>query len=179
MHPMQVKPQQPLRGEIVEDAAPQDKTLAGLDFLSYVMDRLLEVPGLRLRVGLNTLLMLVPLLGDAVASLVSFTILYIGLRDYRVPRIVAARMVVNSLLDASLGWVPVLGDLFDVFFKADTRNVRLLQAYAGRGDAPPHATWRHWVFVVGVAAAALLVLVLLVLGSVSLIHWLVTAIRGG
>jgi hypothetical protein len=49
-----------------------------------------------------------------------------------VPRIVAARMMLNALLDISLGWIPLVGDVFDLYFKADTRNVRLLQQYARR-----------------------------------------------
>ena len=49
----------------------------------------------------------------------------------------AVEDTLNSLLDAGLGWIPVVGDLFDAFFKADTRNVRLLQAYAGRVASPP------------------------------------------
>src|SRR5438552_3686260 len=70
-----------------------------LESLSYLMDRCFEVPGTKTRFGLNSLLLLVPVLGDLVAGAVSTFILYVGLHHHRVPRIVAARMVVNSLLD--------------------------------------------------------------------------------
>jgi len=143
-----------------------------LDRVSMVMDRLVPIPGTRLRAGVNTLLLLLPVAGDALATLVSLGILLIGLSSRRVPRIVAARMVLNSLLDASLGWIPVLGTLFDLFFKADTRNVRLLQEYAGRGETPAPSTGGHWLFVLGVLALFALVLALLALGVVALALWI-------
>jgi hypothetical protein len=150
-----------------------------LDRISLVMDRLFVLPGTRFRFGINSLLLLLPILGDAVASFVSLGILAIGLSNYRVPRIVAARMVLNSLLDASLGWVPVLGDLFDLFFKADTRNVRLLQEYAGATDQSPRPLWRHWVFVLTALLIGAAVFVLLVLGAVTLVHGIVRELHEG
>ncbi len=131
---------------IAPHAAPGAKGAGGddlirlLDRVSFLMDRLVPIPGTRLRAGLNTLLLLLPVAGDALAGVVSVAILAAGLGNRRVPRVVAARMVLNALLDAGLGWVPVLGDLFDLFFKADTRNVRLLMEYAGRGDEPQPST---------------------------------------
>ena len=53
----------------------------------------------------------------------------IALRHYRVPRSVAARMMGNVALDVALGSIPLLGDLFDVAFKANTRNIKLLEPY--------------------------------------------------
>jgi hypothetical protein len=168
---------EPLRGEIVNEGGPAPPSVVSmLDFVSYLMDRLVPVPGTKLRVGLNTPLMAVPILGDVVPSIVSFAILAVGLSHFRVPKIVAARMVFNSLLDAGLGWIPVAGDLFDVWFKADTRNVRLLQQYAGTG-APP-STWRHWLFLLGLLGGFLLIMVLIVLGAMAFIEWIVRLWRG-
>lgn len=168
----------PLRGEIVSEGGPSpDVKAATLDWISYVMDRLFEIPGTRLRFGLNSLFMLLPVLGDIIPTLVSVGILLIGLRSYRVPRIVAARMVLNSALDASLGWIPIFGDLFDLFFKADTRNVRLLQEYAGVSEHPPRATWRHWLFVIAVLIGFLILIGLIIWASVALVYWLVATLR--
>lgn len=168
----------PLTGEVLLDPPPvnRDPTLAMLDVISFVMERLVVIPGTKQRAGLNSVLMLVPVLGDVIPTMVSLFILTVGLSHYRVPRIVAIRMMLNSLLDAALGWIPVVGELFDLFFKADTRNVRLLQEYAGQG--PPRSTWRHWAFVLGLVGAVGLVLVLLVLGAVALIQFIVNAVRG-
>jgi hypothetical protein len=166
---------QPLHGEVVFDDAPQPRPgdpVALLDLVSFLMDRMFVLPGTQVRFGLNAFLLLLPVLGDLIPALVSAGIVMIGLSCYRVPRIVALRMILNSLLDVSIGWIPVVGDLFDVWFKADTRNVRLLQQYAGwSGEAPP-PTWRHWVFVVAVLAVFALVLGSLGYGAVLLVQWL-------
>jgi hypothetical protein len=157
-------------------ARPDKPTvLQTLDWLSLVMDRLFEIPGTRLRFGLNSILLLIPILGDVIPTLVSAIILAVGLSHHRVPRIVAARMMLNSMLDAAIGWVPIFGDLFDLWFKADTRNVRLLMQYAGSDATPPPSTWRHWLFVLGALVSLLLVLTLVVVGAIALIHWLVQA----
>jgi hypothetical protein len=169
----------PLQGEILDGAPHPASTIELLDLVSYVMDRCVEIPGTNVRVGLNAVLLFLPLLGDIIPAMVSMGILIIGLNHYRVPRIVAARMVLNSLLDISIGWIPVVGDLFDVWFKADTRNVRLLQEYAGWGGPPPRATWQHWLFVVGVTVLAVAIVVLLVLAAGALIEWFAHLIRGG
>lgn len=148
-----------------------------LDHFSLLMDRLFAIPGTRWRFGLNSILLLVPVLGDIIPTLVSAAILAIGLSHHRVPRIVAARMVLNAVLDAALGWIPVVGDLFDLWFKADTRNVRLLREYVGRDAAEtPASTWRHWLVVLGAVAGLLLVLALVVLGAVYLLQLLIHAV---
>ena len=168
---------EPLKGEVLFGPPPtlqpqQQSVLALLDLLSFVMDRLFEAPGTKVRFGLNTVLLLLPIAGDALSSAVSMAILAVGLSVFRVPRIVAARMMMNALIDASVGWVPVLGDLFNLWFKADTRNVRLLMEYAGRTDGGQPSTWKHWLFVIGMGLAFLLVLTAIVLG----VTWLVALV---
>ena len=168
----------PLHGEILPGPRQINSPVELLDLVSFLMDRCFIVPGTDVRFGLNAIFLLLPVLGDVIPGLVSLGILAIGLHSYRVPRIVAARMVVNSLLDISIGWVPVVGDLFDLWFKADTRNVRLLQQYIGTGAEPPPSTWRHWLFVLGMIALTVLVLALLVVGAIAFIHWVVALLRG-
>jgi Domain of unknown function (DUF4112) len=172
---------EPLKGEVLFGPSPAsplpEPMLALLDLISFIMDRLIEVPGTKVRVGLNTLLLLLPVVGDAFSSAVSAAILTIGLSVFRVPRIIAVRMMTNSLIDASIGWIPVLGDVFNLWFKADTRNVRLLMEYAGRTDHKPPSTWKHWLFVVGAALLFLLVLTLIGVGAWSLIALAVRALQ--
>ncbi len=164
---------QPLLGEIVYPFPwTGHPPLVLLDRISFVMDRLFAIPGTRLRLGLNTILLLVPGLGDIIPSLAGVLIVIIGLNHYRVPRIVAARMVLNLCLDAALGWIPILGDLFDLFFKADTRNVRLLQEYAGQGEVGQRAAWQHWVFVVGVLLFLAVLCIGLTLCTLILVRWM-------
>src|SRR5262249_10329375 len=101
--------------------------------------------------------------------LISFAILAIGLSHYRVPRIVAARMVINSLIDSVMSSLPVVGNLFDVYFKADTRNVRLLREYVARTDEGPPSTLRHWAVALAMLGGLVLVVGLLVVGAIALI----------
>ena len=150
-----------------ERPAGQRELIDFLDLLSFVMERCFVVPGTEVRFGLNSVLLLMPVVGDTAAGMVGFLILAIALGHYRVPRIVAARMVLNSLLDATLGSVPVLGNLFDLYFKADTRNVKLLREYVGNSDHPP-STWRHWLFVLGMLALVSALLFALVTAAVAL-----------
>lgn len=138
-----------------------------VELLSYLMDRCFELPGSRVRFGVNSLLLLLPGLGDVAAATVSLLIVGIGLTHYRVPRIVAARMVLNSLLDALISGVPILGNIWDVWFKADSRNVDLLRQYAGAGVPPP--TWRHWAVVLGTLAVVVVLLALAAVGAVALV----------
>jgi len=172
---------EPLQGEVLFGPSPASPSpepmLALLDLVSFVMDRLIEVPGTKVRVGLNTLLLLLPIVGDAFSSAVSAAILTIGLSVFRVPKIIAVRMMTNALIDASIGWIPVLGDVFNLWFKADTRNVRLLMEYAGQTDQGPPSTWKHWLFVVGAALLFLLVLTLIGVGAWSLIALAVRALQ--
>jgi hypothetical protein len=149
-------------------------TIDLLESLSYLMDRCFELPGGKGRFGLNSILLLVPVLGDAVATAISLFILSVGLRSHRVPRIVAARMVVNTLLDSAVSAIPVVGNVWDVWFKADSRNVRLLREYAG-ADLPAPSTWRHWVFVLAMAALFALVIALLITGTWLLVSALTRA----
>ena len=167
---------EPLQGEVLFGPSPvvpnptaTEPMLALLDLVSFVMDRLIEVPGTKVRVGLNTLLLLLPIVGDAFSSAISAAILTIGLSVFRVPRIIAVRMMTNSLIDASIGWIPVLGDVFNLWFKADTRNVRLLMEYAGRAGHEPPPTWKHWLFVIGMGLVFLLILALIGVGIWALI----------
>jgi hypothetical protein len=139
-----------------------------LDFLSLMMDRCFEAPGGKRRFGLSSLLPFVPVLGDVVTGMVSFLILTVGLSHYQIPRIVAARMTINSLLRSTMSAIPFIGNLFNLYFQADTRNVALIRQYAGQ-EGPPPSTWRHWVFVLGMLLGCLVLLALVVLGLTAAI----------
>jgi hypothetical protein len=181
MQPILIPPSRPVHeGEVVDlrTPPPQDPALAMLQLVSLVMDRLFQVPGTQLRFGVNSLLMVVPVLGNVIPSLVSFSIVAVGLKNYRVPRIVAARMMFNSLLDASIGWIPGVGDAFDLFFKADTRNVRLLEQYM-RPDNQQPPTWGHWLFLGSLALVAIAVLVLVAIGATTVGMALFRNVQGG
>jgi hypothetical protein len=110
----------------------------------------------------------------------------VALRHYHVPKTVAARMVFNVVLDIAVGAIPLLGDLFDIGFKANTRNLRLLDAYrqpepgAAVGRPGPSAMPRlefrpigmPWRFILPIAAILLVMLALVLIGFIVVVRWL-------
>lgn len=104
--------------------------------LSRLLDSSIRIPILGYRIGLDPLIGLIPGVGDAAMLLPSA---YIVFEAYRlgVPTRTVARMVLNVGIETLFGAVPVLGDLFDATFKANIRNLYLLERHVGRlGDAP-------------------------------------------
>jgi len=100
------------------------------------LDAGLRVPGTRLRFGLEAVIGLVPVLGDAAGLLLS---LWLIVEAHRAgaPRALLLRMAGNALLDAGAGVVPVIGDLFDFFFSANLRNAELLRQHFEPAEQPP------------------------------------------
>ena len=92
------------------------------------MDSAIRIPGTGIRLGLDSIVGLVPGAGDLVSSVMSG---YIVLASARmgVPPAVVARMILNLSVDTLVGTVPLLGDLFDVGFKANIRNAALLDRH--------------------------------------------------
>ena len=117
------------------DALPDDGSMGDererlrwlVERLSYWMDAWFEVPGTGLRFGLDPLVGLLPGIGDAVSTVVSLYIISLAGRC-GLPRITLARMSLNVLIDMLLGAVPLVGDVFDVWWKANQKNAKLLAA---------------------------------------------------
>jgi hypothetical protein len=101
-----------------------------LDRLSRLLDVAFTVPGTNVRFGAEAIMRLVPGIGDAAASALSCLILYEAHR-LGVPRRLMIRMAGNVAIEAAAGAVPVIGDLFDVVFRANRRNVELLREHFG------------------------------------------------
>ncbi len=120
--------------------------------LAWILDSLFRVPGTRLRFGIEPLIGLVPGLGDAVNAVLSGLVLWHAFR-LRVPWVVQLRMAVNILLYAGIGTIPVVGDAWDFFFKANRRNLALLERAIGPGQRTRPS---DWVVVLGALAALLL-----------------------
>lgn len=141
--------------------------------LSFLLDRAFRVPGTRWRFGLDALVGLIPGLGDIVGSLIGAYSLWIA-RQIGAPVAVQARMVMNLAIDGVLGLVPVIGDLFDFVFKANTRNHALLENWL----KSPHQIRRSSWAVLGMAA---LILLALLGGSVwvliSAVQWVISLLQ--
>jgi hypothetical protein len=110
--------------------------LEALRRLAVLLDAAVEIPGIRVRVGLDALLGLLPGVGDVLSALVpAYTIVHAARR--RVPPGVLARMGLNWAIDALIGTIPLLGDLFDIGWKANLRNIDLLERHLARTGRGP------------------------------------------
>lgn len=103
------------------------------------LDDIVRVPGTNIGIGLDGLVgMLLPGAGDALTALGSVSLLFLALRS-GVPTVVLGRMILNIALDALLGAVPLVGDLFDFAWKANRKNLELIERYRGDPQAKPGA----------------------------------------
>lgn len=102
--------------------------LAKLKALSQLMDNAFTIPGTKIRFGLDSLIGVVPVLGDTLGLLISGYIVSVANR-IGVPWHVKARMTWNIFVDWLIGVIPFMGDLFDVAWKANVKNVALLEKY--------------------------------------------------
>src|SRR5438105_10153178 len=105
--------------------------LARLDALATLLDTAFILPGTNVRFGLDAIIGLVPGIGDAITTVMSLYIVHEA-RQLGAPRHVILRMVANVMLDGIVGAVPVVGDAFDVLWRANRRNMRLLQSWLAR-----------------------------------------------
>lgn len=97
--------------------------------VSRLLDDLVVVPGTNHRVGLDPIVGLIPVVGDAVSGVVGFWLIAEATR-FGLPRVVVARMVLNTSADLALGFVPVLGDVFDIVSRSNARNLALFRRHA-------------------------------------------------
>jgi hypothetical protein len=112
-------------------SAKEAAALARVETMTRLLDEAIRVPGTNFRVGLDPILGILPIAGDAVATILS---LYPVVEAYRlgVPKRTLATMVTMVAIDAFAGSVPILGDVFDAYWKANRRNYRLLEGQLGR-----------------------------------------------
>jgi len=157
----------------VEPVRPTDVRFRGLEHLAWLMDRAITIPGTRITVGLDALLGLLPVGGDVLTGVIQTGIVLVALFHYRVPRAVAARMAANVLLDTTLGAIPLVGDVFDVFFKANTRNLQLLnQVVEQKSQGRDVSSWKSIAYLVVLVSILLTLLVLLLIGFLTIVAWL-------
>jgi hypothetical protein len=134
-----------------------------LGLVTKVMDTIFRVPGTKFRFGVNPLIGFIPVIGDQIDAAISTAVLFRSVR-YRLPKIVLARMALNVLLNALFQGIPVVGDLFTFFFKANRQNYELLRKHAGTGKP---VTRGDWIFVGAIIGGTFLIAISL---SFSLIY---------
>jgi hypothetical protein len=134
--------------------------LSGARALAHLLDDGVRIPGLGVRFGLDAVIGLVPGLGDFAGAILSSYVVLVGAR-LGAPKSVLLRMIGNVAVDAIGGAVPLLGDLFDVGWKANLRNVALLDRWIDQPGTTHAASRRAIGFTV-------LALALLAIGGLAL-----------
>jgi hypothetical protein len=156
---------------LVPEVATHDPTpMARHRWVGWLLDNAIPIPGTRFRLGIDQIIGLVPGIGDLIGGALS---LYIIVEAWRlgVPRGLLVRMGWNVAIDTFVGEIPLLGDLFDIAFKANIRNLALLDGFAQRPVEVRRTSRR---FVALLAAG----LVLLTAGAIALAVVLVRLLSG-
>lgn len=132
-----------------------DRRLDRLRKLAWLLDNQFRVPGTNFRFGLDALIGLVPGLGDIAGSVASAAFIFEAAR-LGVPKTVIARMLANVGIETVVGAIPALGDLFDAAFKANAKNLRLLERHSTAPELV-HRSSRRFLLGLGIGMAALVV----------------------
>ena len=134
-----------------------------LDILSHLLDDFIKIPGTSIRFGLDGIVGVIPGIGDIIGGIAS-CIIIIAAWARGVSYVTVARMVTNVAIEVVVGSIPVLGDMFDIAWRANRRNYALL---VGSVEDPRKHTLQSWLFLGGVC----LVLAALVLLPMLLLTW--------
>lgn len=157
------------------DVGKREALRRAAELLARLLDTAIRIPGTNLTIGLDPLIGLIPGIGDAVANLIGSTMLVLA-SQLQVPRIVLARMSLNLLINGVIGAVPLVGDLFSVWFRSHARNAALLIRHSSAVGRP--STSADWAFVISmlvitllVMAAAIFAILWLIARLWQLLHW--------
>jgi hypothetical protein len=139
-----------------------------LDILSHLLDDCFRIPGTEIRFGLDGIVGLVPAVGDVLTGLASCILIFAAwVRG--VPYVTLTRMAVNLALDVVIGAIPFLGDAFDIAWKANRRNYKLLIRHI---EHPRRYTWRDWLFLFGLMAVLFAIFAIPLVVLAWILDWL-------
>ena len=116
-------------------AFTREQRIARIDALATLLDTAFVIPGTQIRFGLDALIGLVPGIGDAITTVMSLYIVSEA-RSLGAPPLLVARMIANVVFDGVVGAVPLVGDAFDVVFRANRRNMALLRGHLDKTEGP-------------------------------------------
>ncbi|MGB3295302.1 MAG: DUF4112 domain-containing protein [Phormidesmis sp.] len=151
-------------------SVPASASLKRLRQISHVLDNAIGLPGTDFRIGLDPILGILPGGGDVITGLMSVYIVFEGAR-MGLPATTLGRMGFNILLDTLTGTIPIIGDFFDVTWKANSLNVALLEKHMANPE-PSRATDRLFAVVLVVALLGL------ILAAASLSVWVLVQLVG-
>lgn len=110
----------------MEGKAP--KALLKAQKLANLLDTAVKLPFVPIRIGLDSIVGLIPGAGDALMLFVSLRIVWLG-KSLGMPKALIAQMIKNSAIDFGLGFIPFVGDIVDIFYKANQKNVRIMERW--------------------------------------------------
>ncbi|WP_410766519.1 DUF4112 domain-containing protein [Haloferax sp. DFSO60] len=145
-----------------------DEVMQRLRTVSFYLDNAFEIPGTNYRIGLDPFLGLIPGVGDATGTALSAYIL-IEAAMLGIPRETLIRMFGNVLLDSTVGALPVVGDAFDAVWKANARNVRLIESH---GELPADRAEADRRFLLGAVVVITILLVGIGIATTLSVLWL-------
>jgi hypothetical protein len=146
----------------------QQQRLATLRRIAELLDSAFVVPGTNYRIGLDPIIGLIPMVGDLASPLFTIGLLWQGY-DLGIPKVVQLRMIFNAAIDALVGAVPFIGDLFDFGWKANQRNLALLERHAYEER---HPRVGDWMFVVAMIVLIMAIAALPFIVAGLAISWL-------
>lgn len=142
------------------------KSLEAITFLSEWMDTKFKIPGTSISFGIDAVLSLIPGLGDIASSAISVGIFAMILRK-GVPFTTALKMMFNIVLDSLISAIPILGTLLDIGFKANVRNLNLLEDHLNNNPSGEYAYGIWWVFIMTIVLLfSLFIGLILLIGNV-------------
>jgi hypothetical protein len=161
-----------MNGATGDEAAGKKAARARLNHLAWLLDNSIRLPGTDFRIGLDAVLGLLPVAGDTLGVLASGFIVFEAAR-LGVPAGILFRMALNVAIEGLVGAIPFAGDIFDAAWKANQRNVDLLNQYLDSPDKAA-ATTRVYVFLV----LMLMVLVALAISMIAflMVNWVWSAL---
>jgi hypothetical protein len=170
--PQELKPEifPPARGSLRSRTGVGRRLFAdeNLDLLAHVLDDWFQIPGTSIRFGIDGIVGLVPGLGDILTGLAS-CILVVAAWFRGVPYVTLLRMVVNLGIDVGIGAIPILGDAFDIAWKANRRNYELMTRHLRQ---PRKHTWKDWGFLCAIVAGLMGIFMLPALVILWIAAWL-------
>jgi len=159
-----------LRGDVVGASRAERFAAAErrIGRMTHLLDELIEVPGTSIKVGLDPVIGLIPVAGDALSALAGEWVILEASR-FGLPRVVLARMVVNLALDLGIGAIPLLGDAYDLLFRSNSRNLALFRKHA---LDPAASTRGEQALFIGLGLLIVGIVWLVVMAMSTLVGWL-------
>lgn len=136
--------------------------------VSYLMDEQFRLPGTKFRFGIDPIINLFPVVGDMTGFLISAGMLLAMARNGASSKVVVL-MSINILVDSIIGPIPVIGHIFDFYFKSNTRNLRLMQEYFVEGKH--QGSGKNTIIIALIVLV--LILALLVYGLIKVGEWVI------